>query len=108
MEDTELPLLKEKENEALFEQTIKNIKKKIREGFIYKVYGLLLFQLTLVFGFIVLANEIKTLKIFIISHYWLYYVIVFIPLIIVIYFVIDPKKTKEVPINYFIFFFFPD
>ena len=83
MEDTELPLLKEKENEALFEQTIKNIKKKIREGFIYKVYGLLLFQLTLVFGFIVLANEIKTLKIFIISHYWLYYVVVFIPLIIV-------------------------
>ena len=105
MEDTELPLLKEKENEVL-EQFVEDIKNKIREGFIYKVYILLLVQLALTFGFVVLANEIKTLEIFILSHRWLFYVMVFTPLIIIIYFLIDPKKTKEVPINYILLFFF--
>ena len=105
MEDTELPLLKEKENEVL-EQFVEDIKNKIREGFIYKVYILLLVQLALTFGFVVLANEIKTLEIFILSHRWLFYVMVFTPLIIIIYFLIDPKKTKQVPINYILLFFF--
>ena len=103
MEDTELPLLKEKESE---ENLVKIIKEKIREGFIYKVYGLLLVQLALTFGFVVLANEIKTLQIFILSHYWIFVVITFIPLIIIIFFMIDTKKTKEVPINYILLFFF--
>lgn len=103
MEDTELPLLKEKESE---ENLVKIIKEKIREGFIYKVYGLLLVQLALTFGFVVLANEIKTLQIFILSHYWIFVVITFIPLIILIFFMIDTKKTKEVPINYILLFFF--
>ena len=103
MEDTELPLLKEKESE---ENLVKIIKEKISEGFIYKVYGLLLVQLALTFGFVVLANEIKTLQIFILSHYWIFVVITFIPLIIIIFFMIDTKKTKEVPINYILLFFF--
>jgi len=103
MEDTELPLVKEKESE---ENLVKIIKEKIREGFIYKVYGLLLVQLALTFGFVVLANEIKTLQIFILSHYWIFVVITFIPLIIIIFFMIDTKKTKEVPINYILLFFF--
>ena len=106
MEDTELPLLKEKENEVLEQKIVEDIKKKIREGFIYKVYILLLVQLALTFGFVVLANEIKTLEIFILSHRWLFYVMVFTPLIIIIYFLIDPKKTKQVPINYILLFFF--
>ena len=74
--------------------------------FIHKVYSLLFVQLFLTFGFVVLANATKALKIFIMSHSILCLLIDFIPLIIAIFFLIKPEATKKVPLNYILLFIF--
>ena len=108
------PLLNEenkKKAEQLIEQELEKkveseIKKEIRRGFIFKVYGLLFFQLTLTFFFVYLANEIKSLRNFIIYHYWLYIFISLIPLGIMILVIFKPQTTRRVPSNYILLFIF--
>ena len=108
------PLLNEenkKKAEQLIEQELEKkveseIKKEIRRGFIFKVYGLLFIQLTLTFFFVYLANEIKSLRNFIIYHYWLYLFISLIPLGIMILVIFKPQTTRRVPSNYILLFIF--
>jgi FtsH-binding integral membrane protein len=108
------PLLNEenkKKAEQLIEQELEKkveseIKKEIRRGFIFKVYGLLFIQLALTFFFVYLANEIKSLRNFIIYHYWLYFFISLIPLGIMIIFICNPQITRRVPSNYILLFIF--
>ena len=83
-----------------------NIKNMIRKGFIAKVYGLLLIQLSLTFGFIVLSIEIKSLTFFLLDHFGLYIIISIIPFIILIAIVIKPQIMRKVPINYILLFIF--
>ena len=83
-----------------------NIKNMIRKGFIAKVYGLLLIQLSLTFGFIVLSIEIKSLTFFLLNHFGLYIIITIIPFIILIAAVINPQIMRKVPINYILLFVF--
>ena len=105
MEESSQPLRHVKE-ESIHVKSYKTIEKDIRKGFIIKVYALLCIQLALTFFFIFLANEIKYLRAFILYHSWLYYFILLIPLAILIYFVIDTKMTRIVPINYILLFIF--
>ena len=108
------PLLNEenkKKAEQLIEQELEKkveseIKKEIRRGFIFKVYGLLFIQLALTFFFVYLANEIKSLRNFIIYHYWLYLFISLIPLGIMILVIFKPQTTRRVPSNYILLFIF--
>ena len=83
-----------------------NIRNMIRKGFIVKVYGLLLIQLSLTFGFIVLSIEIKSLTFFLLDHFGLYIIISIIPFIILIAIVIKPQIMRKVPINYILLFIF--
>ena len=83
-----------------------NIRNMIRKGFIAKVYGLLLIQLSLTFGFIVLSIEIKSLTFFLLNHFGLYIIITIIPFIILIAAVINPQIMRKVPINYILLFVF--
>ena len=83
-----------------------NIRNMIRKGFIAKVYGLLLIQLSLTFGFIVLSIEIKSLTFFLLDHFGLYIIISIIPFIILIAIVIKPQIMRKVPINYILLFIF--
>ena len=83
-----------------------NIRNMIRKGFIAKVYGLLLIQLSLTFGFIVLSIEIKYLTFFLLNHFGLYIIITIIPFIILIAAVINPQIMRKVPINYILLFIF--
>jgi FtsH-binding integral membrane protein len=99
------PLLNEnaEEIQKLEDAKIDNM---IRKGFIAKVYSLLFIQLFLTFTFVFLSMEIKSLKLFIIYHYWIYVINIIIPFIVLIIFLVDPKKTKQVPINYILLFAF--
>ena len=106
--------MKEIENEPLLNQSEEEMEKieelkineTIRKGFIVKVYSLLLIQLALTFGFVILGNEIKVISFFIVKHALLYIIILFIPLIIMIFFICKPEKTKQVPLNYILLFLF--
>lgn len=84
----------------------KEIEHKIRLGFITKVYSLLFIQLFLTFSFVFLSMQIKSLQAFIKHHYWIYIINIIIPFIVLIFFLNDPKKTKQVPINYILMFIF--
>lgn len=106
MEESDQPLINEKQNQMLEMSIKEEIYSYIRKGFIHKVYSLLFVQLFLTFGFVVLANETKALKIFIMSHSILCLLIDFIPLIIAIFFLIKPEATKKVPLNYILLFIF--
>ena len=113
MEENQPLLNEENKNKAeqLIEQELEKkveseIKKEIRRGFIFKVYGLLFIQLALTFFFVYLANEIKSLRNFIIYHYWLYFFISLIPLGIMILFIYKPQTTRRVPSNYILLFIF--
>ena len=99
------PLLNENQEEIqiLEEKKIEDI---IRKGFIAKVYSLLFIQLIITFSFVFLSMEIKSLQLFLRYHYWIYIINVIIPFIILIYFMVDPKKTKQVPMNYILLFIF--
>jgi len=84
----------------------KEIASIIRKGFIAKVYSLLFIQLFITFSFVFLSMEIKSLQLFLARHFWIYIINVIIPFIILIYFAVDPKKAKQVPINYILLFIF--
>lgn len=99
------PLLNENEEQIKKTEELK-IDQLIKKGFIYKVYSLLLIQLALTFGFVVMGNEIKALSNFLLNHFIIYIIIVFIPLIILIYFIYKPEKTRQVPLNYILLFVF--
>ena len=99
------PLLNEKAEEILSKEE-KGIDNLIRKGFIVKVYSLLFIQLMLTFSFVFLSMQIKSLQSFIKYHYWIYILNLIIPFVILIYFLVNPKKTKQVPINYILLFIF--
>ena len=102
--DEEVLLSQEKEYDQIIQES--KIDQLIRKGFIYKVYSLLLIQLGITFGFVVLANEIKSIAIFILSHYYIYILMIIVPFIILIYFAVKPEKARQVPINYILLFIF--
>ena len=102
--DEEVLLSQEKEYDQFTQES--KIDQLIRKGFIYKVYSLLLIQLGITFGFVVLANEIKSIMIFILSHYFIYILMILVPFIILIYFTSKPEKARQVPINYILLFIF--
>lgn len=106
MEESNYPLLNGKENQMNESDIKQQIYDYIREGFIHKVYSLLFVQLLITFGFVVLVNEIKELKIFVMSHFWIYLIFDLLPLAIVIYFICNPEVTRKVPINYIFLFLF--
>jgi len=99
------------ENDYLLKNDMDPIKETdiealIRKGFIFKVYGLLTIQLVLTFGFVILANEIKVLKIFIVTHIWFLIVLLFVPFVILILFVCYKSTMNKVPLNYILLFIF--
>ena len=102
--EEEVLLSQEKEYDQFTQES--KIDQLIRKGFIYKVYSLLLIQLGITFGFVVLANEIKSIAIFILSHYYIYILMIIVPFIILIYFAVKPEKARQVPINYILLFIF--
>ena len=106
MEESNYPLLNEKENQMIESDIKQQIYDYIREGFIHKVYSLLFVQLLITFGFVVLANEMKTIKIFVASHFWIYLILEFLPLAIVIFFICKQEVTRTVPTNYILLFIF--
>lgn len=106
MEESSQPLRNAKESEAILVKSYGEIQRELRKGFIIKVYSLLFVQLALTFFFVYLANEIKSLRAFILYHSWLYYFILLIPIAVLIYFVCDIKMTRKVPINYILLFIF--
>ena len=106
MEDEFLLNEIEEQNKQEKKEEEENIRNMIRKGFIAKVYGLLLIQLSLTFGFIVLSIEIKSLTFFLLDHFGLYIIISIIPFIILIAIVIKPQIMRKVPINYILLFIF--
>ena len=85
-----------------------SINDKLKSNFLIKVYGILLFQFIIIFGF-VLIFQIKSISSYIKTHpalYWSIYVITFIAyMVILIAFLANPENLNKVPINYFILFF---
>ena len=83
------------------------INDKLKSNFLIKVYGILLFQFIIIFGF-VLIFQIKSISSYIKTHpalYWSIYVITFIAyMVILIAFLANPENLNKVPINYFILF----
>ena len=84
-----------------------SINDKLKSNFLIKVYGILLFQFIIIFGF-VLIFQIKSISSYIKTHpalYWSIYVITFIAyMVILIAFLANPENLNKVPINYFILF----
>ena len=84
-----------------------SINDKLKSHFLIKVYGILLFQFIIIFGF-VLIFQIKSISSYIKTHpalYWSIYVITFIAyMVILIAFLANPENLNKVPINYFILF----
>jgi len=84
-----------------------SINDKLKSNFLIKVYGILLFQFIIIFGFVLLF-QIKSISSYIKTHpalYWSIYVITFIAyMVILIAFLANPENLNKVPINYFILF----
>ena len=84
-----------------------SINDKLKSNFLIKVYGILLFQFIIIFGF-VLIFQIKSISSYIKTHpalYWSIYFITFIAyMVILIAFLANPENLNKVPINYFILF----
>ena len=84
-----------------------SINDKLKSNFLIKVYGILLFQFIIIFGFVLLF-QIKSISSYIKIHPKLYssiYVITFIAyMVILIAFLANPENLNKVPINYFILF----
>ena len=84
-----------------------SINDKLKSNFLIKVYGILLFQFIIIFGF-VLIFQIKSISSYIKTHpalYWSIYVITFIAyMVILIAFLANPENLNKVPTNYFILF----
>ena len=84
-----------------------SINDKLKSNFLIKVYGILLFQFIIIFGF-VLIFQIKSISSYIKTHpalYWSIYVITFIAyMVMLIAFLVNSENLNKVPINYFILF----
>ena len=84
-----------------------SINDKLKSNFLIKVYGILLFQFIIIFGFVLLF-QIKSISSYIKTHPKIYssiYVITFIAyMVILIAFLANPENLNKVPINYFILF----
>ena len=84
-----------------------SINDKLKSNFLIKVYGILLFQFIIIFGF-GLIFQIKSISSYIKTHpalYWSIYFITFIAyMVILIAFLANPENLNKVPINYFILF----
>ena len=83
------------------------INDKLKSNFLIKVYGILLFQFIIIFGF-VLIFQIKSISSYIKTHpalYWSIYIITLIAyMVMLIAFLVNPENLNKVPINYFILF----
>ena len=84
-----------------------SINDKLKSNFLIKVYGILLFQFIIIFGF-VLIFQIKSISSYIKTHpalYWSIYIITLIAyMIMLIAFLVNPENLNKVPTNYFILF----
>ena len=101
------------QNNVIISSELKNkeeddeIKKNIHNGFIKKVYGILLFQFTFTFG-IVLICQIKKIKNYLYNHSLLEAILIIISAVVlfVIFIIIicKPKLLKKTPQNYIVLF----
>jgi FtsH-binding integral membrane protein len=86
---------------------ISSIDNKITSKFLMKIYGILLFQFIIIFGFVLLF-QIKSISGYIKTHpvfYWSVYFFTFTALMIVFFiFIANPDALNRVPTNYFILF----
>ena len=82
------------------------IKKKIRMGFIKKVYGILLIQLLLTSFIIMLAMINDSFKQFQKDNIWIYYLCIAGTLVIMIILLCYSNCARSVPTNYLLLFLF--
>jgi len=85
------------------EENSEDIYKKIRIGFIRKVYVVLLFQLSFTFG-VCCLSFLEKIRDFVSSHPIIYLIIAIISFIIVIILSCCIKIARKVPINYLLLF----
>ena len=104
-DDVNEPFLHYKDNEAHEDDDIE-IAHNIRKGFIVKVYGIIIFQLIITSIVVFLALKINSFKLFIINHFWLNYLSLFISLACVLCPICFQGIYKKVPTNYIILFVF--
>ena len=101
--DANEPLLKDEQDKEMSDYELERaIKEKIREGFIVKVYGIILYQLvitSIVIYFSLVSPWFKNLLL----HSFLFYLTnVFLTFFLVLLPICFPKAYRIVPINYII------
>lgn len=94
-----LPLLDKdnKDIEAHIEQSITN---KIRKGFIWKVYSILLYQITLTALMVFISMNVQSIKNFILTDYIIYICVIITTLLCVLLPICAPDIYRKVPLNY--------
>ena len=100
-DDINEPFLHYKDNEENEDFNI-DISKKMRNGFICKVYGIIGYQIILTSIVVILALLNKTIQSFMLKHIGIYYTCLLISLICVILPICAPELYRTVPTNYII------
>lgn len=94
-----IPLLS-KEDEELEEEIKTNIKNKIHKGFIWKVFCILLYQLTITSLMVIIAMTSSTISEFIRSNNIIYFAAIIISITCILLSLCSPALYKKIPINY--------
>ena len=94
-----LPLL-ENENKDIESNIEQSITNKIRKGFIWKVYSILLYQITLTAIMVFLSMNVQSIKNFILTDYIIYYCVIIITFLCILLPICAPDVYRKVPLNY--------
>lgn len=95
------PFLQYKDNEENEDLNI-DISKKMRNGFICKVYGIIGYQIILTSIVVILALLSKTIQSFMVKHIGFYYFCLLISLVCLLLPICSPQFYQKVPTNYII------
>ena len=98
-DDTIEPFLRDKQEEIIPED---DIQRKIRRGFIYKVFGIVAYQIILLFIMVYLAFTIKYLHDWMLSSRKMFYLTFIVSITCLIIPIFKPSLYRTVPINYII------
>jgi FtsH-binding integral membrane protein len=100
--DINEPFLNYKENEEGNDEIEKQIMEKIREGFITKVYGILIYQVVLTSIVVYFALVSSSFQEYLLSSPSMYYLCTLISLICLFLPLCSPKIYQSVPSNYIV------
>lgn len=100
-DDINEPFLHYKDNEEDFDLD-KKIQENIRNGFICKVYGIILYQIILCAILVIFALNSSAFQEILLTSYTLYYLSFFLSFFCILLPLCSPRIFQKVPINYII------